>query len=79
MSELKKPEIGNKPAFYCPDEILSHAEYKGRKSALKESEVYYTSLLERLEATAKELFLVTDDTVYLKDVLDLIKQAKVQK
>ena len=71
MSELKKPE-----KFIIPENLLFE---RGYNQGLSVSEAYYTNLLERLEATAKELFLVTDDTVYLKDVLDLIKQAKVQK
>ena len=35
-------------------------EYKGRKSALKESEAYYTSLLARLEAEVERLHTVLE-------------------
>lgn len=41
----KMPERSNEPAFYCPMEILSHAEYKGRKEAIEQCTLAITGAL----------------------------------
>lgn len=41
----KMPERSNEPAFYCPMEILSHAEYKGRKEAIEQCALAITGAL----------------------------------
>lgn len=43
--EGKMPERSNEPAFYCPMEILSHAEYKGRKEAIEQCTLAITVAL----------------------------------
>jgi len=78
---VDKPKRYKRPAFYNPDDIISHAEHKAREEALQESDAWENYVMQPIDEVWGNMQFdmqgLSMPTV--NDMRDLIRTADVFK